>query len=153
MQEPLPTTFRINPTSKFVGKVRRDLDRIWTQRSNILVPGREIHRREEDGSLSKVTMPSKVVSALHPVDFIPGQRAYQIDVNKKELKEYLRTTRRKKKNTFFENFGRKVACIANPDTNSIGMDASPPQISSEAEEVLREMNSLTQQSDPFGKLI
>ena len=70
-----------------------------------------------------------------------------------ELKEYLRTTRRKKKNTFFENFGRKVACIANPDTNSIGMDASPPQISSEAEEVLREMNSLTQQSDPFGKLI
>ena len=70
-----------------------------------------------------------------------------------ELIEYLRTTRRKKKNRFFENFGRKVACIANPDTNSIGMDASPPQISSEAEEVLREMNSLTQQSDPFGKLI
>ena len=86
MQEPLPTTFRINPTSKFVGKVRRDLDRIWTQRSSILVPGREIHRREEDGSLSKITSPSKVVSSLHSVDFIPNQRAYQIDVNKKELK-------------------------------------------------------------------
>ena len=86
-------------------------------------------------------------------DTIQGFITIEQLANKKELKEYLRTTRRKKKNTFFENFGRKVACIANPDTNSIGMDASPPQISSEAEEVLREMNSLTQQSDPFGKLI
>ena len=86
-------------------------------------------------------------------DTIQGFITIEQLANKKELKEYLRATRRKKKNTFFENFGRKVACIANPDTNSIGMDASPPQISSEAEEVLREMNSLTQQSDPFGKLI
>ena len=86
-------------------------------------------------------------------DTIQGFITIEQLANKKELKEYLRTTRRKKKNTFFENFGRKVACIANPDTNSIGMDASPPQISSEAEEVLREMNSLTQQSDPFRKLI
>lgn len=86
-------------------------------------------------------------------DTIQGFITIEQLANKKELKEYLRTTRRKKKNRFFENFGRKVACIANPDTNSIGMDATPPQISSEAEEVLREMNSLTQQSDPFGKLI
>ena len=91
-------------------------------------------------------------------DTIQGFITIEQLANKKELKEYLRTTRRvssssgKKKNRFFENFGRKVACIANPAATFVGMDDSPPRISSEAEEVLRQMNSLTKQSDSFGKL-
>ena len=42
--------------------------------------------------------------------------------------------------------------VSNIKTTVVGMDDSPPRISSEAEEVLRQMNSLTKQSDSFGKL-
>jgi len=84
---PLPVSFRINPTSKYVLKVRRDLDSIWTRRDNILIPGTTRRGRDADGNLTTVTVPSKVVSpGLHAVDYIPNRRAYQINIGKKELR-------------------------------------------------------------------